>query len=240
MKSVVVIPTYNEIENLETLVERIRAHVSDICILIVDDNSPDGTGDLADKMAAASPDTFAVLHRPGKRGLGAAYVAGYRHAMDQWPAAEAFFQMDADLSHDPAYLPEMIAALEEADLVIGSRYVYGVSVANWPLRRLLLSKMGTLYTRLLTGMPLTDCTGGFKGYRRETLAELDLSGIESNGYCFQIETNFRVWRLGKRLKEVPIIFYERERGQSKIDFGITVEALARVAKLGMLRLLGRA
>lgn len=237
--AVVVVPTYNERENLPVLAARIRESLPEASILVVDDNSPDGTGALADSLAAQTPDAFSVLHRDRKEGLGAAYVAGYRHAMDLWPDASYFIQMDADLSHDPAALPGLLSAMADSDLAVGSRYTHGVSVVNWPLRRLLISKAASIYARLVTGLPLTDCTGGFKCYRREVLQAIDLPSIRSNGYCFQIESSFRAWRKGFRLTDVPIVFYERQRGASKLSIGIAIEGLFIVFRLGMERLLRR-
>lgn len=239
MSAVVVVPTYNERENILLLVEKIQQHLPDGRILIVDDNSPDGTGQVADELAAQMPDRVSVLHRTQKQGLGAAYVAGYQYAMKLFPEAEFFIQMDADLSHDPAYLPALVEAARAADVAVGSRYTDGVSIVNWPLRRLIISKMGTAYARLLTGLPITDCTGGFKCYRREVLEAIDLPSIRSNGYCFQIETSFRAWRRGYRLRDVHIIFYERQRGKSKLNLGIAFEALVVVARLGLERLFTR-
>ena len=236
---VVVVPTYNERENLPTLLERILAELPGAAVLVVDDNSPDGTGEVADEWARRQPDRVHVLHRAAKEGLGAAYVAGYRLALDRWPEAEFFIQMDADLSHDPQYLRPMLEAARDTDLVIGSRYYQGVRVVNWPLYRLLISRMGTLYARLMTGLPCTDCTGGFKCYRRDVLCKLDLSGIQSNGYCFQIETNYRVWQAGFRMQDFPITFYERERGRSKMNLSIALEAVRVVTLLGLERLTGR-
>jgi len=236
MSVVLVIPTYNERENLKLLVERVSEELPDARILVVDDNSPDGTGEVADALAREMPDCFHVLHRAKKEGLGAAYVHGYSYALEQWPDAEFLIQMDADFSHDPSYLRPILKAAEDADLVVASRYTRGISIVNWPLNRLIISKIGTTYARLLTGLPITDCTSGFKCYRAEVLKAIDLESIRSNGYVFQVETSFRAWRLGYRLKDFPIIFYERTRGESKLHLNIAFEAVLVVAELGLERI----
>ena len=238
MSVVVVVPTYNERDNIVILVDKVIECLPNARVLIVDDNSPDGTGQVADELAAKMPDRVSVMHRTRKEGLGAAYVAGYQYAMTQFPDATHFVQMDADLSHDPLYLPALVeTATNEADVAVGSRYTNGVSIVNWPLRRLIISKLGTAYARLLTRLPITDCTGGYKCYRREVLDAIDLPKIRSNGYCFQIETSFRAWQKGYRLKDVPIIFYERQRGNSKLNLNIAFEALVVVMRLGIERIL---
>ena len=236
MSVLVVVPTYNERDNLEQVATRILEELPEARILVVDDNSPDGTGDLADEMAGRQPDKVSVLHRDKKEGLGAAYVAGYQYALEQWPDTEFLIQMDADLSHDPSYLRPMVEMAKDADVVVGSRYTQGVSVVNWPLHRLLLSRLGTVYARIVTGLPITDCTAGFKCYRAEVLRAMDLGAIRSSGFSFQIETSFRAWRLGYRLKDLPIVFYERQRGKSKIHLGITIEGFFEVIRLGIERL----
>lgn len=236
--AVVVIPTYNERENIEMVVGRVLQALPDGLVLVVDDGSPDGTGALADKMAVADPAHVSVFHRTKKQGLGAAYVAGYQHALEKWPEVPFFIQMDADLSHDPAYLPHMLEAAKDADVIVASRYVHGISIVNWPLDRLIVSKMGTAFARIVTRLPLTDCTGGFKCYRAEVLREMKLDHIRSNGYVFQIETSFRAWRLGYRLRDFPIIFYERQLGKSKLDLSIAFEAFLVVLRLGLERLFG--
>ncbi len=235
--AVIVIPTYNERENLDPLITRILQALPEGHVLIVDDGSPDGTGQLADQMAQADPRHISVLHRTQKQGLGAAYVAGYQHALNAFPDVSFFIQMDADLSHDPAYLPKMLDAAQNADVIVASRYVQGISIVNWPLDRLIVSKMGTWFARVVTRLPLTDCTGGFKCYRNEVLRSMKLDSIRSNGYCFQIETSFRAWRQGFRLQDFPIIFYERQMGQSKLNLGIAFEAFMVVLRLGLERLL---
>jgi dolichol-phosphate mannosyltransferase len=232
---VVVVPTYNECDNVEALVRRVLEAVREGHILIVDDNSPDGTGEIADDLASRNPGHVSVLHRRAKGGLGAAYVAGYLHALDQWPNAEYFVQMDADLSHDPRYIPALLDAMRTCDVAIGSRYVRGVSIVNWPLRRLIVSRLGTAFARTVTGMPTTDLTSGFKCFRAEVLRAIDLGTIRSTGYVFQVETVFRAWRMGYTLKDVPIIFYERETGESKLNLAIAFEAFTIVLRLGMER-----
>jgi dolichol-phosphate mannosyltransferase len=238
--AVVVIPTYNEHENLERVMSRVLDALPEGHVLFVDDNSPDGTGELADSFAQSDPDHVSVLHRPGKQGLGAAYVAGYKHALEQWPKVPFFIQMDADLSHDPQYLPGMLEAAQDADVVVASRYTQGVSIVNWPLHRLIVSRFGTTFARLMTGLPLTDCTSGFKCYRADVLRRLNLDAIRSNGYVFQIETSFRAWRMGFRMTELPIIFYERQAGESKLHLNIAFEALCVVLRLALRRLLSEA
>ena len=227
MQGLVVIPTYNERENIAAIVPQILAH--DLDILIVDDNSPDGTGAVADELAAADS-RVRVLHRAAKNGLGQAYLAGFRQALDL--GAPYIFEMDADFSHDPRYLPELLAAARTSyDLVIGSRYVPGGGTTDWGVVRQFISKGGNWYARLILGMPLSDCTGGFRCYRRSTLEALDLDAIHSNGYTFQIEMAYRVFRLGLRVGEVPIIFPDRRVGQSKMSRQIVAEALINVWRL---------
>jgi dolichol-phosphate mannosyltransferase len=226
----VVIPTYNEAANLERVVGRLRAAVPEADALVVDDGSPDGTGDLADRLAAADP-SIHVLHRPEKAGLGAAYVAGFR-----WAAAAGYdvaVEMDADGSHAPEELPRLLAALRGADLVIGSRWVPGGEVRNWPLSRELLSRGASLYSRVLLRYPVRDTTAGYRAYRRAVLDELELDEVASQGYCFQIDLGWKTWRAGFRVVEVPITFTEREVGQSKMSRSIVTEALWRVAVWGL-------
>jgi dolichol-phosphate mannosyltransferase len=233
MKSVVVIPTYNERENLERLVAQIRIQPCACDILIVDDNSPDGTGEIADRLAAALPGEVMVLHRPRKEGLGRAYVAAFRHVIQL--GYDIVIQMDADLSHSPSYLPDLLREIRNHDLVVGSRYVRGVNVVNWDFKRLVLSKLATEYVRVITGMGLTDATSGFRCWRTEALEVLDLDRLLSSGYLFQIEMAYRAQKMKLRIGEVPIIFYERDFGRSKIDFKIIAEALLGVIRLGMRR-----
>ena len=225
----VVIPTYNEAENLEIIVDRVRRAAPEVDILVADDNSPDGTGEIADRLAAADPQVQ-VLHRPGKQGLGAAYVAGFAWARER--DYDAVVEMDADGSHAPEQLPALLAVLAEADLVIGSRWVRGGEVVNWPLHRLILSRGANLYTRLALGMPVRDATGGYRVYRLPVLEKIEASSVASQGYCFQVDLAWRAFREGFRVVEVPITFAERERGASKMSFAIVREALWRVTVWG--------
>ncbi len=232
----VVVPTYNEAENLEAIAVQVLLQDPRLDLLVVDDGSPDGTGRIADSLAAANPRVH-VMHRPGKLGLGTAYVAGFRWAVES--GYDAVCEMDADFSHDPAVLKDFLKAIEHCDLVIGSRYKTGINVVNWPLSRLLLSYGASLYTRWITGMPVRDATSGFKCFRRTTLEKLDLGRIHSGGYSFQIEVNFMVWRKGLRIEEVPIIFVDRLQGHSKMSKAIVREAIWMVWKLKLRALLGR-
>ena len=228
LKAVVVIPTYNERDNLERLTRQILSQHEAIHLLVVDDNSPDGTGALADRLAAETQ-RVSVLHRAGKLGLGSAYREGFRLALDM--GADLVVQMDADFSHDPAILPVFFEKMLESDLVIGSRYLNGVSVVNWPLRRLMLSYFASVYTRVITGLRISDCTSGFKCFRRSALEAIDLSRVRSDGYSFQIEMNFRCVEHGFRVTEVPIIFIDRHAGTSKMSKRIVREAVLMVWKL---------
>ena len=233
MNPVVVLPTYNEAENLREVVTQIRQQPGGFHVLIVDDGSPDGTGELAAGLCAEFAGEVQLLRRERKEGLGRAYVAGLGHALKLGYSIIA--QMDADLSHSPTYLRPMLQALTQADVVLGSRYVRGVNVVNWDLKRLILSKAATRYARIVTGMPYTDVTSGFKIWRREALEAIGLDHVFSNGYLFQIETTYRAHRLGLRVAEVPIIFYERNFGRSKIDLAIIGEALTGVVRLRLKR-----
>jgi dolichol-phosphate mannosyltransferase len=235
-KCLVVIPTYNERENIVRIVDAIHARNLDIEILVVDDNSPDGTGRLADGLVADGRVRH-VLHRAGKLGLGSAYVEGFRWALTQ--EYDHIVQMDADFSHDPESLPSFLDAVRSADMVLGSRYVHGITVVNWPLSRLLLSYFANTYARLITGAPIRDVTGGFKCFRRSVLEAIDLDGISSEGYSFQIEMNFKVWKRGFRIREIPILFRDRQVGQSKMNFSINREAAWMVWKLRIMSFLGR-
>ena len=221
----VIIPTYNESENLERIITRVHTHNPAVHVLVADDNSPDGTGEIADKLAALD-DRVQVLHRQGKEGLGAAYLAGFRWGLDA--GYEVLVEMDADGSHRPEDLPLLLAALEAgADLVIGSRYVKGGTVVNWPKSREILSRGGNTYVRLATGMKLRDATGGYRAFRRATLEGLGLAKVESAGYCFQVDMARRTVRAGFTVAEVPITFVEREFGTSKMSKDIVLEALWR-------------
>jgi dolichol-phosphate mannosyltransferase len=226
----VIVPTYNEKDNLGPIAERLHRAVPDADLLVVDDNSPDGTGRLADELAAGG-DWVHVLHRKGKEGLGAAYVAGFRWAREK--GYDVVVEMDADGSHAPEQLPRLLAALENADLVLGSRWVAGGEVQNWPKSRELLSRGGNTYTRLALGLPLRDATGGYRAYRRTVLDPLLDAGIASQGYCFQVDLAWQVWRAGHRVVEVPITFAERVRGESKMSRAIVAEALWRVTVWGV-------
>ena len=228
MKAMAVIPTYNERDNIEKLVDEILALGEDIHILIVDDNSPDGTGKIADELVEKHEEVH-VMHRRGKLGLGTAYREGFRYALDA--GAEFIVQMDADFSHNPERIPEFLEKAQEADVVIGSRYLNGVSVVNWPIRRLMLSYGANVYTRLITGLTTTDCTGGFKCFKRKVLETIDLEKIRSDGYSFQIEMNYRSVELGFRVEETPIIFIDRHAGSSKMSKKIVREAVIMVWRL---------
>ncbi len=234
-RALVIIPTYNERTNLPLLVPAVLAQDPRLEILVVDDNSPDGTGALADELARTEPRVH-VLHRPAMAGLGKAYLAGFRWALDRGYAF--VFEMDADFSHDPKYLPDFLREIRDADLVIGSRYKTGVNVVNWPLSRLLLSVGANRYARWVTGLPLTDSTGGFKCFRRAVLEAIPLDRVKSNGYAFQIEMSFRAWRKGFRIKEIPIVFTDRVEGQSKMNKRIVREAIWMVWWLRLRALRG--
>jgi dolichol-phosphate mannosyltransferase len=232
----VVIPTYNELANLEDIVTRVRAAAPAADILVVDDNSPDGTGDLADKLAAAD-DHVRVLHRAGKAGLGAAYVAGFGWALER--GYGTIVEMDADGSHDPADLPRLLTALEGADAVIGSRWVPGGIVVNWPRSREILSRAGNAYARVMLGIGVHDATGGYRAYRAGTLRAINLAGVQSQGYCFQVDLTLRTVNAGLAVREVPITFTERTQGASKMSRAIVAEALWRVTQWGLRQRLGR-
>ena len=241
MSVLVIIPTYNESGSLPGIIDRLRAAVPDAHVLVADDNSPDGTGDLADRLAETN-DHIAVLHRPGKAGLGAAYLAGFDWGLTR--GYDVLVEMDADGSHRPEDLPRLLAAIEAgADVALGSRWVPGGSVVNWPTSRKVLSRGGSLYTRLALGVPTRDATGGFRAYRADVLRSLDLQTVTSNGYCFQIDLLWRALQRGFIVVEVPITFVEREIGSSKMHRGIVIEALTKVGQWGAAertRQLGRA
>ncbi|OGC86748.1 MAG: dolichyl-phosphate beta-D-mannosyltransferase [candidate division Zixibacteria bacterium RBG_16_48_11] len=236
MKALVIVPTYNEKENIERIIPEILSQDQRLHVLVVDDNSPDGTGQIADRLAQQNGRVF-VLHREKKSGLGQAYLAGFKYALEK--KFDYVFEMDADFSHDPKYLPEFLRAIQNADLVLGSRYISGVNVVNWPMSRLILSYLANIYSRWITGLPVRDSTGGFKCYRRVVLEKIELDKIKSEGYSFQIETSFRAWRKGFRIVEIPIIFVDRKEGQSKMSKRIVREAMWMVWKLRLLSLLGR-
>jgi dolichol-phosphate mannosyltransferase len=237
MTALVVIPTYNERDNIDRLIPEILKQDPIIEVLVVDDNSPDGTGALVDGMAGADS-RIHVLHRSGKLGLGSAYREGFRYALER--GAEFIVEMDADFSHDPGVLPVFFEKMREFDVVIGSRYLNGVSVVNWPIRRLILSYCASVYTRIITGLDLHDCTSGFKCFRSSVLKAINLETIRSDGYSFQIEMNYRCMEQGFRLGEVPIIFIDRHAGSSKMSKRIVREAIFMVWKLKLGSLLHRA
>ncbi|HEX5133433.1 MAG TPA: polyprenol monophosphomannose synthase [Candidatus Krumholzibacteria bacterium] len=237
MEALVVIPTYNERDNIDRILDAVLLLPDTVHMLVVDDNSPDGTGARADARATDNPRVH-VLHRPGKMGLGGAYIAGFKWALAETDA-RYIFEMDADFSHDPQAIHEFLRQIANADLVIGSRYVRGVTVINWPLSRLILSVSANIYTKIITGMPLHDATGGFKCFRREVLEALPLDRIHSDGYSFQIEMNFHVWKRKYRIVEIPIVFTDRLVGTSKMSRRIVWEAAYMVWKLRAAALLGR-
>jgi dolichol-phosphate mannosyltransferase len=227
-RSLIIIPTYNESDNVSKIIPEVLAQSEGFHVLIVDDNSPDGTANLVKEMQATNQ-RIHLLQRPNKLGLGTAYVAGFKYALTH--GFDFVFEMDADFSHDPKSLVKLLEKAEEYDLVIGSRYISGVNVVNWPMSRLLLSYAANMYTRIITGLPVRDATAGFKCYRRAVLESLDLDSITSNGYSFQIETNFLAWKKGFRLREIPIVFVDRRAGVSKMNKHIVYEAAWMVWKL---------
>ncbi|HEX5818077.1 MAG TPA: polyprenol monophosphomannose synthase [Gemmatimonadales bacterium] len=235
-RALVVIPTYNERVNLPIIVPQVLEQDPRLEVLVVDDNSPDGTGRLADELAEGNPRVH-VLHRPNKEGLGRAYLAGFRWALEC--DFDLVLEMDADRSHDPKYLPALLAATQEAEVIIGSRYKNGVNVINWPMSRLLLSYFANKYAHWVTGLPLSDATGGFKCFRSVVLRSIDLDAVRSNGYAFQIEMSFRAWKKGFRLAEVPIVFTDRVEGQSKMSKKIVREAVWMVWWLRIESLFGK-
>jgi dolichol-phosphate mannosyltransferase len=236
MRIITVIPTYNEAENLPVLVPRLLECDPRLEALIVDDNSPDGTGKLAEELALASPRVH-VVHRAEKQGLGPAYRAGFRQALEL--GADVILQMDADFSHPPETVPTLLTELESHDVVLGSRYLNGITVVNWPIERILISYFGNWYARKVTGLRISDTTGGFRCMRREVLEQIDFDRIRANGYAFQIEMNFRFEKTGARIKEVPFFFLDRTRGASKLTLRIGLEALWIAWWLRFAHLLGR-
>ncbi|MBN1944681.1 MAG: polyprenol monophosphomannose synthase [Bradymonadales bacterium] len=228
MSTLIIMPTYNEKENLEAIIEAIHQVADDLHILVIDDGSPDGTGEIADRLAASEPRIFA-LHRSGKLGLGTAYITGFKWALER--DYDQIFEMDADFSHNPSYLPAMRQALERYDMVVGSRYVPGGGTENWSWFRKLISRGGGFYSRLILGMKTRDLTAGFVAYRRATLQAIDLDAVSATGYGFQIEMKYRVHRQGLSIGEVPIFFEDRKRGTSKMSGAIFFEALLHVWKL---------
>ena len=225
----IVIPTYNEQENITRLIPEVLAQDSGLEVLVVDDNSPDGTGDLVEAITRTN-DRVHLLRRVGKLGLGTAYISGFKYALDR-PEIECVFEMDADFSHRPEYLPDFLKALEKADVVLGSRYVQGGGVRNWGLARQVLSRGGSIYSRIMLGLSAKDCTGGFRCYRRDVLAALDLDAIKSAGFGFQVEILYQCHKKGFKIKEIPILFPDREDGKSKMSKRIIFEALFLVWRL---------
>jgi dolichol-phosphate mannosyltransferase len=229
LSALVVVPTYNERDNLEPLVGAILEQDADLSLLVVDDNSPDGTGDLAERLTVAWPGRVDVLHRPGKLGLGTAYIAGFKWALAR--SYDYILEMDADFSHEPAALPRLLAAARGSDLALGSRYVPGGDTPDWSLGRRVISRGGSLYARTILGVPVRDLTGGFKCFPRRTLEALDLDAVRSEGYAFQIELTYRVFQLGGRIVEIPITFPDRRVGQSKMSGRIVREACLAVWRM---------
>jgi dolichol-phosphate mannosyltransferase len=231
MKVLVLVPTYNEKENIERMVKAVLKQGENIDLLIIDDNSPDGTGAIVDSLKESEP-RLNILKRAGKLGLGSAYVAGFKYALQN--GYDLIMEMDADFSHNPDDIPRLIDAAKDNDLVIGSRYCNGINIINWPIQRLLLSYLASKYVRVITGMPIKDPTGGFKCFHREVLEAIDLNNIHSGGYSFQIEMNYKAWLKGFKLKEVSIVFTERVDGHSKMSRKIVYEAVWMVWKLRLL------
>lgn len=235
-KSLVIIPTYNEKVNLPKLLPKVLGQDDSIDVLIVDDNSPDGTGDYIKSLQNGN-DRIRLIERAKKLGLGTAYIEGFKYALKY--GYDFVFEMDADFSHDPNEIPNFLNAIKENDLVLGSRYINGVRVLNWPMQRLLLSFFASVYTRIITGMPIRDATGGFKCFRRAVLEKIDLNRIKSNGYSFQIEMTFKAYKFGFRIKEIPITFVDRVKGKSKMSKKIVREAILMVWKLRLRSIIGR-
>ncbi len=234
-KVFVVLPTYNERQNISGIIDRLLDIQPSLEILVVDDNSPDGTAKLVEEIAAKRRGVH-LKQRPGKMGLGSAYIEGFKVALEA--GADYIIQMDADFSHDPDYIPQFLEEIKHYDVVIGSRYVKGVNVINWPIQRLLLSYLANFYTKVITGLPIHDATSGFKCFRREVLEAIDLDSIISDGYCFQIEMSFRAWRKGFRIAEIPIVFVDRHSGTSKMSKKIIWEAIWKVWWFRLKSLLG--
>jgi dolichol-phosphate mannosyltransferase len=237
VETLICIPTYNEKENIERLINLLLELPLDLEVVVIDDSSPDGTGELMEEWSKREPRVHA-LHRPGKMGLGGAYIKGFKWALAQTDA-RFIYEMDADFSHDPGAVPELLETAQNVDLVIGSRYCNGITVMNWPLSRLILSVSANIYTRIITGLPLHDATGGFKCFRREVLEALPLDSITSDGYSFQIELNYHAWKRGFRIMEIPIVFADRLVGQSKMSRRIVWEAAFLVWKLRLASFVGR-
>ena len=235
-KTLIIIPTYNEIDNIERMIKTVFDLYPSISLLIIEDGSPDGTADVVKKYQETH-NKLHMIQRTGKQGLATAYTTGFKWALEK--DFEYVFEMDCDFSHDPAQVKDLLSAATENDLVIGSRYIDGIRIINWPFHRLLLSYLASIYTRFVTNIPVCDTTGGFKCFSRKALLSLDLNNVISKGYIFQLELNYKVWSQGLRVKEVPIIFYERRDGQSKMGGGIIFEALFAVVKLRFLNMIGK-
>jgi dolichol-phosphate mannosyltransferase len=235
-KTIIIIPTYNEIDNIKKMIEQLLNLSADLHVLVVDDNSPDGTGEYVENVSKENP-RIKLIKRAGKLGLGTAYVEGFKYMLSK--DYDIAIQMDADFSHDPSVIIRMLDEIKDNDLVIGSRYIQGVNVINWPMQRLLLSYFANKYTKIVTGLPVKDATGGFKCFKRKVLESIDLDSIHSNGYSFQIEMNFKAWKKGFKIKEIPIVFYERVEGTSKMSKKIVHEAVFMVWKLRLRSLFGR-
>lgn len=235
-KSLVIVPTYNELENLPRLIPAVLSQDQSIHILVVDDGSPDGTGEFV-KEEMKKNDRIHLLEREKKMGLGTAYIAGFKYALQN--NYDFVFEMDADFSHNPKELNNFLIAIKENDLVLGSRYVNGVRVLNWPMTRLLLSFFASVYTRIITGLPVRDATGGFKCFRRKVLEEINLDKVKSNGYSFQIEMTFKAFAKGFKIKEIPIVFMDRVKGKSKMSKKIVREAVTMVWKLRLQHMFGK-
>lgn len=235
MKTLIIIPTYNELENLPRLLPEVLSKEEGIHILIVDDNSPDGTAAFVESQMKNN-NRIHLIKRPSKQGLGTAYIAGFKFAIQN--GYDFVFEMDADFSHDPKEIPRFLDEIKNSDVILGSRYINGVNVINWPMRRLLLSSFANLYTRFITGMPVHDATGGYKCFRRKVLEAINLEKVTSNGYAFQIEMSFKAWKKGFKLKEIPIIFVDRVKGKSKMSRKIVREAVTMVWKLRLKSIFG--
>ncbi len=234
-KALIIIPTYNELDNISRLIPELLGMYQNLNVLVVDDNSPDGTGNHVEDLSKQNP-RIKLIRRSGKQGLGTAYIAGFKYAIQH--DYEYIFEMDADFSHDPKEINNFFEAVKQYDLVIGSRYVRGVNVINWPMRRLLLSYFANKYTRFITGMPIQDATGGFKCFRKNVLESINLDKIKSNGYAFQIEMTFKIWKKGFNVGEIPIVFVDRVKGTSKMSKKIVREAVIMVWKLRIRSALG--
>lgn len=234
-KTLIIIPTFNEIDNIERMLTTIFSKYPEISILVIEDGSPDGTANVVKRLMSNNTNLH-IIERKGKLGLGTAYVTGFKWALER--GFDFVFEMDCDFSHDPDAIPDLLSAAQTNDLVIGSRYIDGIRIINWPFKRLLLSYGASIYTRIITGIPIFDTTGGFKCFTNKALKALDLNQIISNGYSFQLELNYKIWAKGLKIKEVPIIFYERRDGQSKMSGGIIFEAVFAVFRLRLKKTFG--